>query len=145
VLNDCHTGVCGGHLSELETAQNILRAGYFWPTLIKDCIETVKKCHSCQIFSRKMREHLAPMFPVITIGPFTKWGIDYTTCNPHQHGGIAISLWLSTTLLSGSKPCRRSKMMERPQLSSYLIRLSHGSESRERLSLTMVVTFKIKL
>jgi hypothetical protein len=22
------------------------------------------------------------MFPVITVGPFTKWGIDYTTCNP---------------------------------------------------------------
>jgi hypothetical protein len=29
-----------------------------------------------------MREHHAPMFPVITVGPFTKWGIDYTTCNP---------------------------------------------------------------
>jgi hypothetical protein len=22
------------------------------------------------------------MFPVITVGPFTKWGIDYTACNP---------------------------------------------------------------
>jgi hypothetical protein len=22
------------------------------------------------------------MFPVITVGPFAKWGIDYTTCNP---------------------------------------------------------------
>jgi hypothetical protein len=29
-----------------------------------------------------MRAHLAPMFLVITVGPFTKWGIDYTTCNP---------------------------------------------------------------
>jgi hypothetical protein len=29
-----------------------------------------------------MRAHLAPMFPAITVGPFTKWGIDYTTCNP---------------------------------------------------------------
>jgi transposase InsO family protein len=29
-----------------------------------------------------MRAHPAPMFPVITIGPFTKWGIEYTTCNP---------------------------------------------------------------
>jgi hypothetical protein len=27
VLNDCHTGSCGGHLSRLVTAQNILRAG----------------------------------------------------------------------------------------------------------------------
>jgi hypothetical protein len=82
VLNDCHTGACGGHLSGLATTQNILRASYFWPTLMKYCIELVKKCHSCQIFSRKMRAHPTPMFPVITVGPFTKWGIDYTTCNP---------------------------------------------------------------
>jgi hypothetical protein len=82
VLNDCHTGGCGGHLSGLETTQKILRACYFWLTLIKDCIESVKKCHPCQVFSRKMRAHPTPMFPVITFGPFTKWGIDYTTCNP---------------------------------------------------------------
>jgi hypothetical protein len=82
MLNDFHTGACGSHLSRLETAQKILRADYFWLTLIKHCIESVKKCHPCQIFSRKMRAHTAPMFPVITVGPFTKWGIDYTTCNP---------------------------------------------------------------
>lgn len=29
-----------------------------------------------------MRTHLAPLFPVITVGPFTKWGIDFTTFNP---------------------------------------------------------------
>jgi hypothetical protein len=72
VLNDCHTGAFGSHLSGLETTQNILRASYFFPTLIKDCIESVKKCHPCQVFSRKMREHPAPMFTIITVGPFTK-------------------------------------------------------------------------
>jgi hypothetical protein len=34
-----------------------------------------------------MREHPAPMFPVITVSPFTKWGIDYTTCNPSSSRG----------------------------------------------------------
>jgi len=29
VLNDCHGGTCGGHLSRISTAQKILRAGYF--------------------------------------------------------------------------------------------------------------------
>jgi hypothetical protein len=81
MLNDCHTRAYGGHLSGLAIAQNILRVGYLWPTLIKDCIESVKKSHPCQIFSRKMRAHPSLMFPVITVGPFTKWGIDYTTCN----------------------------------------------------------------
>jgi hypothetical protein len=55
--------------------------------LIKDCVEWVKKCHSCQIFSWKRRAHPAPMFPVITVGSFTKWGIDYTTCHPPSAKG----------------------------------------------------------
>jgi hypothetical protein len=87
VLNDCHTGACGGHLSRLGTTQKILQASYFWPTLIKYCIESIKKCHPCQIFSRKMRAHPTPMFLVIIVGPFTKWGIDYTTCNPPSARG----------------------------------------------------------
>jgi hypothetical protein len=34
-----------------------------------------------------MRAHPAPMFPVITIGPFTKWGINVTTCHPPSAKG----------------------------------------------------------
>ena len=45
VLNDCHRGACGGHLSGLSIAQKILRAGYFLPLIFKDCINAVKKCH----------------------------------------------------------------------------------------------------
>ena len=41
VLNDCHSGACGGHLSELATTQLILCAGYFWPSLFKDYVEVV--------------------------------------------------------------------------------------------------------
>ena len=43
VLNDFHARAYGGHLSGLATAQKILCAGYFWPSIFKDCIETVKK------------------------------------------------------------------------------------------------------
>ena len=47
VLNDFHSGACGGHLSGLATTQKILLAGYFWPSIFKYCIEAVKKCHPC--------------------------------------------------------------------------------------------------
>ena len=47
VLNDAHSGACGGHLSGLATAENILRASYFLPTIFKDCVEAVKHCHPC--------------------------------------------------------------------------------------------------
>eukprot|EP00253_Pinus_taeda_P032724 PITA_32724 len=31
----------------------------------------------------------APLHPIISVGPFTKWGIDFITCNPHSAGGHA--------------------------------------------------------
>ena len=87
VLNDSHSGACGGHLSGLETTQNILRVGYFWPMVFKDCVEAVKQCHPCHLYTRKMWLHPAPLFLIISVGPFMKWGIDYMTCNPSSAGG----------------------------------------------------------
>ena len=41
VLNDFHSRACGGHLSGMATAQKIHDAGYFWPSIFKDCHEVV--------------------------------------------------------------------------------------------------------
>ena len=71
----------------LETTQNILHASYFWPTILKDCMEALKHCHPCELYTRKMQSHPSPLFLVITVDPFTKWGIDYVTCNPVSAGG----------------------------------------------------------
>ena len=90
VLNDFHGGACGGHLFGISTAQKILRVGYFWPSIFKYCVNVVKKCHPCQVFACNMRSHLAPLHPIFTIGPFTKWVLDFMDCNPasamgHHH------------------------------------------------------------
>jgi hypothetical protein len=42
VLNDYHSGACGGHLSGMSTAQKIIRDSYFWPTLFHNCIHVMK-------------------------------------------------------------------------------------------------------
>ena len=34
-----------------------------------------------------MWAHPAPIFSVIVVGPFTKWGIDFTTCHPASYRG----------------------------------------------------------
>ena len=90
MLNDCHGGACGGHLSGLSTSQKILRAGYFWPSIFKYCVNVVKKCHPCQVFARNMRSHPASLHPIVTAGPFTKWGFYFMDWNPalargHHH------------------------------------------------------------
>jgi len=93
VMNDCHSGACGGHQSSYATVQIFLRAGYFWPTMFKDCITAVRSCHACQIFYNKTRRPPAPLQPIVAVGPFAKWGIDFMTCNPTStrgHGYIIV-------------------------------------------------------
>ena len=90
VLNDAHSRACGGHLSGLATAQKILRVGYFWPMIFKDYVEAMKHCHTCHLYTRKMQSYPASLFSVISVGPFTKWGIDYVTCNPVSAVGAQI-------------------------------------------------------
>ena len=34
-----------------------------------------------------MHSHLAPLHPIITIGPYTKWGVDFMDCNLASAGG----------------------------------------------------------
>ena len=74
-------------MSGYATAQKILHAGYFWPSLFNDCITAIQKCHACQTYNHKIRSHLAPLHLVVSVGPFAKWGIDFMTCHPHSAGG----------------------------------------------------------
>ena len=63
--------------------------------MLKDCIYTVRKCHNCQIFDRKMCAPPAHLHPIIAICPFEKWGINFITCNPHStrgHGYIILAV-----------------------------------------------------
>ena len=72
MLNDFHSGACGGHLSGMATAKKILCAGYFWPSSFKDCHEAIKKFPPCQHFYPKKRTHSTSLHPVIIVGPFDK-------------------------------------------------------------------------
>lgn len=90
VLNDSDSVASGGHLSGLATTHKILRVGFFWPKIFKDCMNVVKICHACQIFREKMHTHPTPLFPVITKCPFTKWGVDFMTCNPVSTRGASL-------------------------------------------------------
>ena len=67
--------------------KKILREGYFWSSIFKDCVNEVKKCHPCQVFACNMCSHPAPLRIIITTGPFSKWGLDFMDCNPASAGG----------------------------------------------------------
>lgn len=57
-LNECHSGACGGNLFGYATKQRILHASYFWPTIFKDCIISIKICMHVKYLIGKLDYHL---------------------------------------------------------------------------------------
>ncbi|XP_020977986.1 uncharacterized protein LOC110271420 [Arachis ipaensis] len=48
VMDEVHEGVCGNHIRRRALAAKIVRTGYYWPTMKRDCIAKVKACDKCQ-------------------------------------------------------------------------------------------------
>ena len=47
ILEEIHEGSCGLYLEGKALALNVLRAGYYWPSMTKDSIDFIKKCLKC--------------------------------------------------------------------------------------------------
>ena len=45
ILKEIHEGVCGTHANGRRMAGQVMRAGYYWLTLKRDCIKYARKCH----------------------------------------------------------------------------------------------------
>ena len=44
VLREVHEGIYGNHIGARSLAAKTLRQGYYWPTILIDATELVKKC-----------------------------------------------------------------------------------------------------
>ncbi|WKA02937.1 hypothetical protein VitviT2T_021083 [Vitis vinifera] len=75
-IEEAHSGICGAHQSEPKLHFRIKRMGYYWPTMVKDCMEYVKKCQSCQFHSNFIHQPPKPLDPTIASWPFDAWGLD---------------------------------------------------------------------
>ncbi|RDY10120.1 Tf2-9, partial [Mucuna pruriens] len=91
VLKEVHEGICGTHIGGRALASKVARAGYYWPTLKKDCMDYVKKCDKCQKFAEGHKappenlhhglDILGPFPPapgqekflIVAVDYFTKW------------------------------------------------------------------------
>nr|XP_016457748.1 PREDICTED: uncharacterized protein LOC107781542 [Nicotiana tabacum] len=76
IMNEVHIGVCDPHMNGYVLAKNILRVGYYWMTMEKDCFSFVRTCHQCQIHIDPI--HLPPseLHPMSAPWPFVTWGMD---------------------------------------------------------------------
>lgn len=78
ILNDMHSGECGGHFMEKTTTHKVLRASFWWPTLFKDAYALVRRCDSYQHFTGNLNFlGNVPLRLVEVQAPFQQWGIDF--------------------------------------------------------------------
>ena len=58
IIAEIHEGVCETHANGHRMVGQVMKAGYYWLTLERDCIQYTRKCHKCQIYSDKI--HVLP-------------------------------------------------------------------------------------
>eukprot|EP00253_Pinus_taeda_P002656 PITA_02656 len=75
VIDEFHKGDCRGHHYWKATANKVLRAGYFWPTMFRDIYKRIATCHECQVFEGKRKLMPMPLVPIYVEAPFQQWGL----------------------------------------------------------------------
>ena len=76
VLREVHEGICGNHSGARSLAHKLIRAGYYWPIMLKDAQAYVKTCDKCQRFSNLIKQPSEELMPMMAPWPFTQWGLD---------------------------------------------------------------------
>ena len=70
VLREVHEGICENHIGAGALAGKVLRQGYYWPTILKDAADLVKKCRICQEHAKISRLPSEPLTSITSPWPF---------------------------------------------------------------------------
>ncbi|XP_015944950.1 uncharacterized protein LOC107470092 [Arachis duranensis] len=76
VLREIHEGCCGHHIGGKALARKLIRAGYYWPTMMADSKEFVRKCVKCQENANFHRAPASELSLLTSSRPFSQWGVD---------------------------------------------------------------------
>ena len=70
VLREIHEGICDNHIGARTLAGKTLRQGYYWPTMLKEAIELVRKCKACHDHAKISHLPSEPLTLVASPWPF---------------------------------------------------------------------------
>ncbi|XP_016205924.1 uncharacterized protein LOC107646237 [Arachis ipaensis] len=76
VLKEVHKGCCGHHIGGKTLARKLIRAGYYWPSMMKDSKAFVRKCIMCQENANFHKAPAAELSLLTSSRPCSQWGVD---------------------------------------------------------------------
>ncbi|KAD3067349.1 hypothetical protein E3N88_35229 [Mikania micrantha] len=86
ILKHCHKGLTGGHHGHHSTAQKVFDCGFYWPSVVKDALEFVKKGDPCQRTGNISSKDEMHQNPIQVLEVFDVWGIDFVGPFPMSKG-----------------------------------------------------------
>ncbi|KAM1151574.1 hypothetical protein EV1_033957 [Malus domestica] len=75
-MEEAHSGICGAHQSRPKLHFQLKRMGYYWLSMVNDCLEHAKMCQAYQFHANFIHQPPEPLHPTTTSWPIDAWGLD---------------------------------------------------------------------
>lgn len=72
-LVETHEGICGSYQASEKMKWMLFRQGYYWPTILEDCINYAKSCEDCQKHGLIQQVSTSELHSMTKPGPFQGW------------------------------------------------------------------------
>jgi hypothetical protein len=76
-VQEVHDGICGAHQSPYKMNWLLRGAGFYWPTMVDNCVKYQKGCEACQRFRNIQLAPASVMNSIMKPWPFRGWGVDF--------------------------------------------------------------------
>jgi hypothetical protein len=88
VVREVHDGICGAHQLAYKMNWLLWRAGFYWPTMMDDCVKYQKGCEACQRLGNIQFAPAGIMNSIVKLWPFRGWGLDFVgEIHPRSYKG----------------------------------------------------------
>ncbi|GJX53173.1 synaptobrevin, longin-like domain protein [Tanacetum coccineum] len=71
IIHEIHQGSCGMHVGPQSVVSNIMKLGYYWPSMHNDAKELIQRCEAYQIYSSIPRKPKQEMTSITSAWPFS--------------------------------------------------------------------------
>lgn len=76
LLQEIHNGIYGNHAPAKTLVAKAFWQGFYWPTVVNDATDVVRKCEGCQFFARQSHVLAQELRMIPMTWLFTTWGFD---------------------------------------------------------------------